>query len=76
SLEGDRQAGEPLLVPVMQKGHRLHPPPTLAAIRAHAAREFERLPEPLRRLNTERRPMVTIGDALAKLTAEVDRLMP
>ena len=76
SLEGDRQAGEPLLVPVMQKGHRLHPPPTLAAIRAHAAREFERLPEPLRRLNAEPRPMVTIGDALAKLTAEVDRLMP
>src|SRR5262249_17922419 len=51
SLEDDRQEGEPLLVPVMQKGKRLHPPPSLAAIRERAARELARLPDALRRLD-------------------------
>ena len=73
SLEEDRQEGEPLLVPVMQKGKRLHQPPTLTAIREHAARELACLPDALRRLDGERRPMVSIGKKLERLTDEMDQ---
>ena len=37
SLESDKQAGEPLIVPVMRGGKRLAPSPTLAQIRERAA---------------------------------------
>jgi len=73
SLEGDRHDGEPLLMPVMQKGKRLQRSPSLAAIREHAARELARLPDTLRGLDGERRPMVSIGEKLAQLTAEMDQ---
>ena len=56
SLEDDRQPGEPLIQPVMQGGRRLAPSPTLAEIRARAARELARLPEPLRQLDARRLP--------------------
>jgi nicotinate phosphoribosyltransferase len=73
SLEDDPQPGEPLLRPVMKMGRRLAPSPTLAEIRAHAARELERLPEPLRRLTPGTSYPVQVADTLVRLAAEVDR---
>ncbi|MBI3321818.1 MAG: nicotinate phosphoribosyltransferase [Candidatus Omnitrophica bacterium] len=53
SLEGEREEGEALLVPVMRGGRRLAAPPSLADVRARAARELARLPEDLRRVAPE-----------------------
>jgi nicotinate phosphoribosyltransferase len=72
SVEGDDQGGEPLIEPVMKGGRRLAPPPTLAEIRARAARGLERLPEPLRRLEPGVSCPVEVADALKRLAAEVD----
>ena len=73
SLEDDRQPGEPLIRQVMRAGRRLAPSPTLTEIRALAARELERLPEDLRRLNPETSYPVEVADALVRLAADVDR---
>jgi nicotinate phosphoribosyltransferase len=73
ALEGDRREGEALLEPVLCGGHRLGPRPPLAALRAHAARELDRLPEDLRRLEPARPYPVEISPALRALAAEVDR---
>ena len=72
SVETDRQAGEPLIHLVMQGGRRVAPSPTLAEIRARAARDLERLPEPLRRLEPGASYPVQVADALVRLAAEVD----
>jgi nicotinate phosphoribosyltransferase len=48
------------------------PSPTLADIRAHAARELDRLPEHLRRLAPGTAYPVNIAEALVLLTNEVD----
>ena len=72
SLENDDQAGEPLIELVMQSGKRLKPAPTLAEIRARAARDLERLPEPLRRLEPGASYPVEVSEALRRLAAEVD----
>jgi len=72
TLETDPQPGEPLLIPVMRGGRRLMPPPDLAEVRRHAARNLARLPEPLRRLDAfDYR--VDIAPSLHELSAEVDR---
>jgi nicotinate phosphoribosyltransferase len=73
SLETDRQAGEPLLAPVMQAGRRLAPAPPLAEVRARAARELARLPEPLRGLDPKMTYRVDVADALVRLATEVDQ---
>ena len=73
SLENDRQAGEPLLVPVMRSGQRLGPSPSLLESRKRAAHELARLPEPLRHLNGKTTYPVEVGQALAGLAAEVDQ---
>ncbi len=73
SIEGDPQAGEAMLVPVMRAGVRLAPPPSLAEIRAHAARDLARLPEPLRRLEDGVAYPVEVAKALSALTEAVDR---
>jgi nicotinate phosphoribosyltransferase len=73
SLESDRQPGEPLLQLVMNDGRRVAPPPTLAEARDRAARELERLPAPLQRLETGASYSVHVADALTRLTADVDR---
>jgi nicotinate phosphoribosyltransferase len=65
--------GEALLEPVMRAGRRLGPRPPLAELRARAAREFARLPEPLRRLEPAPPHPVEIAPALRALAAEVDR---
>jgi nicotinate phosphoribosyltransferase len=76
SVEGDDQAGEPLIGLVMQNGQRLEAPPTLARIRARAARDLERLPEPLRRLEPDASYPVKVSEALTRLAAEVDGRVP
>ncbi len=72
SAENDKQQGETLIVDVMRGGKRVAPAPTLAQIRAHAAGELAKLPEPLRRLEPFDYP-VTIAGALHALAAEADR---
>ena len=59
----------------MRAGKPLEPRPTLDQIRAHAARELERLPEPLRRLEPDASYPVEVSDALQRLAAEVDGRM-
>lgn len=77
SVENDVQQGEPLLQLVMRGGRRVTPAPTLAEIRARAARELARLPEPLRRLKPDACYPVKIADALVRLASDVDsRLAP
>jgi len=73
SVEGDRQPGEALIVPVMQGGKRLAAAETLATLRERAARELARLPEPLRRLAPFDYP-VAIAPALKTEAAEADRI--
>jgi len=73
SLDHDLQAGEPLIVPVMQAGKRIAPAPTLAHIREQAARELARLPEPLRRLEAGMEYPVHISDALRALAEQTSR---
>jgi nicotinate phosphoribosyltransferase len=70
--EDDRAEGEPLLRPMMRDGRRLSPPSGLDAIRSHAARELERLPEPMRRLEPAAY-RVDLADSLIALAAAVDR---
>ena len=73
TVEGDAQPGAPLLVPVMRGGRRLHAAEGLAAIRARAAAELARLPEPLRGLDPA--PVayrVEIAPALRHAAAEAD----
>jgi nicotinate phosphoribosyltransferase len=72
SLENDDQAGEPLIELVMQGGKRVAPAPTLGEIRARAARDLERLPEPLRRLEPGASYPVEVSEALRRLAVEVD----
>jgi nicotinate phosphoribosyltransferase len=76
SVEGDKQPGEPLIEAVMRAGRRLDPPRTLAEIRARAARDIERLPEALRKLDGAAPYPVKLGDELTKLSSEVDRRVP
>src|SRR5262249_60027977 len=73
--EDDAQQGEPLIELVMQGGKRLKPAPTLAEARARAAREIERLSEPLRRLEPAASYPVEVSDALRRLAVEVDGRM-
>ncbi len=72
SIEGDAQAGEPLLAPVMRDGKRLAMAP-LAEARRRAAAELARLPEPLRRLDAPATYPVEIAPALSELADAVDR---
>jgi nicotinate phosphoribosyltransferase len=74
TVEGDPQPGEPLLVPVMRNGRRLHAAEELAVTRARAAAELGRLPERLRSLDDSDSPYrVEIAPALRHLALEVDR---
>jgi nicotinate phosphoribosyltransferase len=44
--------GEPLLVPVMRNGARIAADPLIAAVREHCRRAIDRLPDPLRSLES------------------------
>jgi nicotinate phosphoribosyltransferase len=72
SLESDTQAGEPLIELVMKNGRRVGPRPPLAEIRARAAHDLERLPEPLGELEPDTTYYVKVADALVRLADEVD----
>jgi nicotinate phosphoribosyltransferase len=72
SLESEELAGEALMQPVMRAGRRIAPSPSLLEIRARAARDLERLPEPLRRLDPEAHYPVTIGEPLHRLAEMAD----
>ena len=71
-LETEARAGDGLLTPVFRKGRRLAPPPSLEAIRAHAADQLRRLPAPLRRLEPASY-RVEVSTALRRLAEECDR---
>ena len=73
SLENDRHDGEPLIEPVMKDGRRLRPDPSLADIRALAARDLDRLPQPLRDLRLEASYPVKVAEPLVLLASEVDQ---
>jgi nicotinate phosphoribosyltransferase len=73
SLDGDSQAGETLIEPVVRAGKRVARAPALAEIRARAARELARLPLPLKRLEPEYEYPTTVSPALKALAAEADR---
>lgn len=75
SVENDAQSGEPLIQPVMRGGERACPAPSLAEMRAHAARELERLPAPLRALEPGWTYPVTVGRALDDLAEAFDSRM-
>lgn len=72
SLEGDSQRGEPLIRPVMRGGKRLGPSTSMAAIRAHAAQELQRLPVPLQRLEPGVAYPIEVAEALVRLANQVD----
>jgi nicotinate phosphoribosyltransferase len=72
SLEDDTQNGDALVVPVMRGGKRIEPAPSLAQIRARAARDLARLPEPLRRLEAGIAYPVDISAKLKALAATID----
>lgn len=65
--------GEPLVGLVMRNGRRIVPAPSLDDIRQHSKGAFERLPEPLRRLEGGAAYPVEVADALRGLADEVDR---
>jgi nicotinate phosphoribosyltransferase len=71
SVESDQQAGEPLIQLVMHGGRRVLVP-DLTESRARAARDLDRLPERLRRLEPGASYPMRIADALQRLAAEVD----
>ena len=73
SIESDDHPGEPLIQLVMRNGRRVAPPPSFAEIRARAACELERLPEPLRRLAPDAEYPVAVAEALVRLADEVDK---
>jgi nicotinate phosphoribosyltransferase len=72
TVDSDPQDGEPLIQLVMKDGRRLAPSPSLAEIRARAAHDLARLPEPLRRLDPGVSYPVEVTDALRRLAREVD----
>jgi nicotinate phosphoribosyltransferase len=72
SIESDEQPGEPLIQLVMQNGRRFAASPTLTEVRARTARDLDRLPDALRRLEPGSQYPVQVADALVRLASEVD----
>jgi nicotinate phosphoribosyltransferase len=74
SVQTDTHAGETLIRQVMRAGKRVAQAETLADIRARAARDLARLPEPLKRLEAGHGYAVTISEKLKALAVEADAL--
>jgi nicotinate phosphoribosyltransferase len=72
TIEGDKQPGEALIVPVMRGGKRIAPSPSLAQIRERAARDLARLPQPLAQLQPGAHFTVAVSDALEALVEKMD----
>jgi nicotinate phosphoribosyltransferase len=66
-LADERLAGEPLLEPVMRAGGRVHPAPSLEAIRNRAAAQLAALPEALRRVRDPATVRAALSPSLAAL---------
>ena len=75
SIESDKQPGESLIELVMQGGKRIASAPGLDQIRARAARDLERLPEPLRNLEPSASYGIEVSESLRRLAADVDARM-
>jgi nicotinate phosphoribosyltransferase len=73
ALEGHDKAGEPLIELVMRGGRRIRSAPSLDEIRRRVKRDLDRLPEPLRRLESGVTYPVEVAEELTRLAAEVDR---
>ena len=73
TIDGDPQAGEPLIVPVMRAGRRVGPTPGLDDIRKRVAGALAALPEDLRALAPGASYPVEVAPALQALAEEVDR---
>jgi len=73
SVETDEHPGEKLIEAVMKDGRRVKPPEPLAEIRARAAQDLARLPEPLRAMQPSMAYPVEVAPPLFQLAAEVDR---
>jgi len=73
TVEGDERDGEALIRPIMRGGRRIADPPGLDETRAHCADQLARLPDHLKRLESEPRYEAEVSDALRDLAAEVDR---
>ncbi|HET9701002.1 MAG TPA: nicotinate phosphoribosyltransferase [Burkholderiales bacterium] len=74
TVEGDRQAGEPLIAQVMAGGRRLAPSPALPDIRARALAQMAALPEGLRILEDSAPYPVEVAPALLAMARDVDAL--
>ena len=73
TVEADEQAATPLVEPVMAGGKRLAASPSLADVRAHAAKQIATLPHGLRRLDGADDYPVEVSGPLRALADEVDR---
>lgn len=72
TLDGDVQDGTPLLQPVMRKGRRLAPRPSLDELREHARAQVAQLPGAMQTLSPVSPYEVRISPALRALAAELD----
>ncbi|TFW31300.1 nicotinate phosphoribosyltransferase [Massilia horti] len=72
ALEGEQDAGTPLLVPVMRAGRPLAAPEPLATLRERVRLQLERLPAPLRALAPAQPYPVTISPELQALGQQVE----
>jgi len=66
-LEEEDHEGEPLLVPVLRKGKRFQPLPSLGEIREHATTSLALLPPRFKRLRDPKRYPVRASKALRRL---------
>ncbi len=72
TVEGDRQEGTPLVVPLMRAGQRIGPAESLSGIRARAAEQIARLSDDLRGLAPAAPFPVTIAPALKEMARAAD----
>ncbi|MFZ0692756.1 MAG: nicotinate phosphoribosyltransferase, partial [Alphaproteobacteria bacterium] len=72
TVDGDRQAGTPLIVPLMRAGRRVVSAEPLSAARTRAATGLARLPENLRRIAAAPPFTVTVVQALRDLARAAD----
>ncbi len=72
TLEGDARDGEALIAKVMEKGRRLHPSPSLEAIRERVKDQLEKLPPRLKAIERQPPYPVHIAQALKDLARALD----
>jgi nicotinate phosphoribosyltransferase len=72
SLEGDKQSGQTLIVPVMKAGKRVQTAPSFEAMRDTARKNLAALPQRLRELEPGANYPVSVADALKDLAREAD----